>query len=97
MLNKLDIGRAIKEFRTKLGLKQTEFAEIMQSYGYHVSHASISRYEKGIDEPRVSFFLALMDLYKKEIKEIIPDNINQRAISSIASSKSMRYKHLHTG
>jgi len=58
----VNIGKNIKQYREKAGLKQTEIVKKLQLLGYDISTYSYNRIERGTQNPTVSLLLLLCSI-----------------------------------
>ncbi len=64
-MTKEEIGRKIKEVRTKLELTQAEFADLFNRNApphLFTSRSDVARYERGINGPSAEKFMAFLNL-----------------------------------
>lgn len=98
---KILVGDKIKKIRKNLGIDQEMFVEILNNMGYKISCSAISLYEHNERRPNYEVLTAICRIGKVKPEWMLDfEDDNKpptRAISSIASSKSMHYKHLYTG
>ena len=62
-MNDVDIGKNIKAFRKRKGLKQTEVIAKLQLLGVEISVYSYSKIEKGKQNPKVSLLVGLTEVF----------------------------------
>ena len=66
----ISIGANIKNFRVKIGYKQTELVTKLQISGIDISVFSYNRIEKGTQNPTVSLLLALCALLNCDMNDL---------------------------
>ena len=62
----MNLNQLLKKFRIKNGMTQEQLADKV-----HVSHQTISKWEKGINTPSIDNLLILSDLYNISLDELI--------------------------
>jgi transcriptional regulator with XRE-family HTH domain len=63
-----NFGTKLREIRKSLGMTQEELADVLNT-----TQSSISKYEKGAEEPNLTFLRELRRLSGKSLDEIVSD------------------------
>lgn len=69
-----NIGVYIRAIREEQGIKQTDLVKQLQLEGVDVSIYTYNRIEKGVQNPPVSFLLAICKILKCDMNEIFDIN-----------------------
>ena len=65
----LNVGKRIKELRTEKNLSQAHLAKLI-----HVSQKAIDYWERGVNEPKVSYVVLLVEYFGISYNEFFEDN-----------------------
>ncbi|MDE6058626.1 MAG: helix-turn-helix domain-containing protein [Clostridia bacterium] len=65
----LNVGKRIKELRTEKNLSQAQLAKLI-----HVSQKAIDYWERGVNEPKVSYVVLLVEYFGISYNEFFEDN-----------------------
>lgn len=83
MMEKKDIGKALKKMRKQSGLKwDVLLASLNEKYGINIAQSTIYGYENGHGSPEPRILLALCDLYGQK------DLLHEFGYASVPIAKS---------
>lgn len=91
------VGTNLKNLREKLGFSTREVAQRLTFHGHHVSHTTISNFERGKSIPDEALIEAFANTYKVPIENILKpkqefEGVHYRALKEVSKTSKRQYE-----